>query len=243
MFELARAAEDKSLELTGLKAEATSPYGVVLTWGETAGARYRVCRADRPAIDTEQMGYTDDDVAPDTAYTHAVVTIGWDGKESARATVSVRTPALPPPPPLPHVHISDLKPLKATVGWGGPARANRSIRGRPLSIAGTSYEKGMGVHASSELVYALDPGYHRFVAVVGIDDEKRDDPRASVVFEVYADEKRIARSPVMRPAAWWPIDAKIPAGSKRIRLVVTDAGDGIASDHADWANAGLVRWK
>lgn len=242
-FELARAEDDKPLELTGLKAKTPSPYGVVLAWDGVAGARYRVRRADRPAIDTERPGYTDDDVAPDTAYTYAVVAIGWDGKESARASVSVRTPALPPRPPLPDMHISDLKPLKATVGWGGSARANRSIRGRPLSIAGTRYEKGMGVHASSELVYALDPGYHRFVAVVGIDDGKRDDPRASVVFEVYADEKRIARSPVMRPAAWWSIDATIPGGSKRIRLIVTDAGDGIASDHADWAEAGFVRGK
>jgi len=172
-----------------------------------------------------------------------VTQVGWDGKESPKATVSVRTPALPPPPPPPDVHISDLKPIKATVGWGGPAKPNRSIGGRPLSIAGKRYKKGMGVHAASELAYALEPGYHRFVAVVGIDDEERGDPRASVVFEVYVDEKRIARSPVMRPAAGWFIDTTIPAGSKRLRLVATDAGDGIACDHADWANAGFIRGK
>lgn len=157
--------------------------------------------------------------------------------------MSVRTPAPPPLPPPPDVHISDLKPLKATVGWGGQAKPDRSIGRQPLSIAGTRYEKGMGVHAPSELVYGLEPGYDRFVAVVGIDDEEGGDPRASVVFEVYADKKRLARSPVMRPAAVWSVDTAIPAGSRRLRLIVTDAGDGMACDHADWANAGFVRGK
>jgi len=29
--------------------------------------------------------------------------------------------------------------------------------------------------------------------------------------------------------------------AKELRLVVTDAGDGIGFDHGDWVNAGLVR--
>jgi len=242
-FESVRAKHDEPLKVTALRAEAASPCGVALTWEGAGAALYRVSRSDGPTIEIGQPEYADADVAPDTAYTYTVVAIGWDGKESAEAAVSVRTPAPPPPPPPPDVHISDLKPLKATVGWGGPAKPDRSIGRRPLSIAGTRYEKGMGVHAPSELVYGLEPGYVRFVAVVGIDDEKRDDPRASVVFEVYADKKRLARSPIMRPAAVWFMNAAIPAGSKRLRLIVTDAGDGIACDHADWANAGFIRGK
>ena len=45
-------------------------------------------------------------------------------------------------------------------------------------------------------------------------------------------------SGVMTPnSATKNIDVAIPLDADELRLVVTDAGDGVTSDHADWANA------
>jgi hypothetical protein len=119
---------------------------------------------------------------------------------------------------------------------------NQSIEGQPLRVAGKTYQKGLGVHAPSELDYACLPEYRRFVAVAGLDDEKADDPRSSVVFEVYAGKKLLAASPVLkRPGlSSWHFNVAIPAQTKAIRLVVNDAGDGLAADHADWVDAGFL---
>ena len=41
----------------------------------------------------------------------------------------------------------------------------------------------------------------------------------------------------MEPAE---INVEIPKGTRQLRLVVADAGDGIGCDHADWARAGFL---
>jgi hypothetical protein len=89
----------------------------------------------------------------------------------------------------------------------------------------------------------------RFVATVGIDDGRRKDERASVMFEVYGDVKEmgeppvlIAQSPVLsaKSLCTWNFNVALNARFKELRLVVTDAGDGVTSDHADWVNAGFI---
>jgi hypothetical protein len=148
---------------------------------------------------------------------------------------------LPPVPPAPDVALSDVKPVSATVGWGGAAKVDRSIQDWPLSVAGKARAKGMGVHARSELAYDLDPRFGRFVAVVGIDDEMKDHAdMASVIFSVSLDGKTVAESPVLRVGDEWRFDVEIPAGSRRIVLLAGETGDGINADHADWVEAGFV---
>ena len=148
---------------------------------------------------------------------------------------------LPPPPPAPAISLADVEPLSATVGWGGAPRKNRSIQDRPLSIAGKEHSKGMGAHARSDLVYALEPRFGRFVAVVGVDDEMKEHASmASVTFSVAADGKVLAESPVLRVGDAWHFDVALPPGGRRLVLAAGDAGDGINADHADWADAGFV---
>ncbi|MHB8969774.1 MAG: NPCBM/NEW2 domain-containing protein [Pirellulaceae bacterium] len=91
---------------------------------------------------------------------------------------------IPPPPPLPAVYVSDLPFVKGTTGLGDRPRLNLSITDKPISVAGWIYEKGVGVHANSELEYELPPEYRRFVAVVGVDDAMKNFPQASVIFKV-----------------------------------------------------------
>ena len=144
----------------------------------------------------------------------------------------------PPKPPLPDVYISDLAATKAVSGHPplGPPKPDRSIRGEPLTVAGARYEKGIGVHAPGELVYPLKPEYERFVSVVGVDDARP----GTVVFQVFIDAQRVYQTPLMHRGHIWHIDMPIPPGSKTIRLVLNNGGNGNASDHGDWVNAGFV---
>ena len=63
----------------------------------------------------------------------------------------------------------------------------------------------------------------------------------SVVFKVYVDEKLAAESPVMRISQPpWHLDGPLSKGSKRLKLEVTDAGDGSRLDQAQWPESGFV---
>jgi len=227
--------------VTTLQAKALSPTVVELRWSGRGACGYRVSRAGGPPAATTRPAYVDEDLRPDTAYVYRVSALAWSGKPSPPAEVRVKTPAPPPRPPGPDVHLSDLTPLKAACEWGGAPKKDRSISGRPLRIGGRTYAKGMGVHANAVLAYALKPHFKRFVALVGLDDAKSDDPRGSVAFEVYVDRRRLAQWTVTKAGVVRPFNVAIPPGNKRIRLVVTDAGDGIACDHADWVDAGFVQ--
>ena len=152
----------------------------------------------------------------------------------------MRTLPVPAVPPLPAVYISDLTPAKASVGWGEHPRVNKSIQDNPLRIAGTQHERGMGVHARSELVYDLKPEYGRFVAVAGVDDEVNGNPSASIVLRVYADETLLRETGVVRAGQRVVFDLPIPEGTKQLRLGVDDAADDLFFDHADWADAGFL---
>ncbi len=123
-----------------------------------------------------------------------------------------------------------------TQGWR-ETRTNASISGQPMSIAGRRYEKGLGTHAPGEMVFKLKGGHKRFVADVGVDDQGG--KTGSVVFKVLLDGKEAADSGLMKwgqPAKHIALDV---TGASELRLVVTDGGNGVQGDHADWANAAV----
>jgi len=75
----------------------------------------------------------------------------------------------------------------------------------------------------------------RFTAQVGVDDEVG--AGGSVVFQVLADGKLLYDSQKTTGAdTAKPIDVDV-TGAYFVNLVVTDAGDSNAMDHADWADA------
>ncbi|GIG60876.1 hypothetical protein Lfu02_52480 [Longispora fulva] len=158
----------------------------------------------------------------------------------AHGTVVYRvTPGSPVPPPTGISQLSDLSWRSATNGWG-PVERDRSNGeqapgdGRTLTIGGTTYAKGLGTHAASEIVYHLGGTCTTFTADVGVDDEVG--VTGSVTFQVYRDTTLVADSgPVTYADAAKRLTAGL-AGGQQLRLVVTDAGNGIGYDHADWAN-------
>lgn len=72
-------------------------------------------------------------------------------------------------------------------------------------------------------------------AHVGVDDEEG--TGGTVAFEIWTDGTRAASTDVLTNAMpAQPLTADV-TGAQVVRLVVTDGGDGIDSDHADWAQA------
>ena len=133
------------------------------------------------------------------------------------------------------VWIEDLDRSGMTCGYRIPLVA-RSIDGGLLSVDGKTYQHGLGTHAQSQLVVPVGGNALAFEATVGIDDEKRGS-EASIEFKVWADGRLAASSGLLRKRRR---SAQLKAdltGVQVVVLEVTDGGDGISSDHADWADA------
>ena len=123
----------------------------------------------------------------------------------------------------------------ATQGYGVPAK-NKTVDGRPLTIAGKTFERGFGTHAESSLFIQLSGKATRFIAQVGMDDEIKGQQPASE-FVVYGDGKKLWSSGVMRLGDSARTCSVPLTGVQKMELVVTDGGNGNYYDHADWVNA------
>ncbi|MEV5203106.1 NPCBM/NEW2 domain-containing protein [Streptomyces sp. NPDC053720] len=142
-------------------------------------------------------------------------------------------------PPAGGGFMSDLPQLSAANGWG-PVEKDTSNGesgagdGSPLTIGGTVFAKGLGVHADSAVEFYTGGACRTVTAQVGVDDEKG--AEGTVAFEVWADGTKVASTGVLTNAApARPVGADV-SGAQVVRLVVTDGGDGVDSDHADWAD-------
>jgi alpha-galactosidase len=147
------------------------------------------------------------------------------------------------PPPSGTSGLGDLPWMSATNGYG-PVERNTSNGesdagdGHPITIGGVVYDKGLGVHAESAVEFYAGKACEKVTADVGVDDEKG--ANGTVAFEIWADGTKVASTGVLTNAMpAQPLTADV-TGAEVIRLVVTDGGDGIDSDHADWANAQLT---
>ncbi|MEX2970773.1 NPCBM/NEW2 domain-containing protein [Streptomyces sp. C184] len=151
-------------------------------------------------------------------------------KSATRSPSAPRGPEDKPPPA--HTTALTARPWTSSQNAWGPVGQNRSIDGRPLTIAGTSYAEGLGAHATSVITYHLGGSCSALNVDVGIDDEVG--ANGSVVFEIYRDGTLVAASGLMtvgQPAKHLTADL---TGGTDLRLVVTDGGNGNNSDHADW---------
>jgi hypothetical protein len=159
-----------------------------------------------------------------------------DAKAKDRSSEQI-VPAGPSATPL-----GGLTPESSTQAWGS-LQIDKAVSGNPLSIAGRPFAHGLGTHAASEIVYDLDHGAESFSAWVGVDDFLKSHPdanKASVVFQVIGDGKTLFDSGVMRMGDAAKQVKVALKGVGELKLSVTDAGDGIACDHADWAEPTLT---
>lgn len=132
--------------------------------------------------------------------------------------------------------LDTLAPQSATAGWG-TVRMNQSVWEKPITIGGKIYPRGIGTHAPSRIVYPLDKQYKRFQAEAGADGATA----PTVTFEVWVDGTKRWESGLMTrdmPARFVNLDV---SGAASLELVVGDGGNGLGADHADWAEARLLR--
>ncbi len=154
---------------------------------------------------------------------------------SALALTLLTTRALAADPETVWLSSLDLTPI--VQGWGQP-QADKSVTGKPLSIGGTKFERGLGTHTDSVVRLDLKRGAERFSAFVGVDDAAGSD-RATISFRVIGDGKTLFRSPGMKlglPARKVDVDVK---GVKMLLLLADSKGD-VSYGHADWADAKLL---
>jgi hypothetical protein len=143
-------------------------------------------------------------------------------------------------------YLSDLPWISATSGLlaladqATPRRDLAFPRLTPLVMGGQPYAKGFGTLPLSEIEYALPPDAVALRATVGLNDLPAIDA-GSVEFHVFGDGVELYASGVVRrgepPRA---VDVGV-GGVQRLRLVVSDAGDGDTGDYASWADAVLLR--
>ena len=143
------------------------------------------------------------------------------------------------------VYLSDMPEniLSHTQAWGqlglDTAAHAPGIAGEPLRIGDRRYSKGLGHHANGDLVILLEGAYSAFEAEVGLQPCGSSD--GSVVFRVFVDNQQRFDSGILR-ATNGPVSVHVNVETaQELRLEVTDAGDGISCDMANWVDARLTR--
>ncbi|MDE7387109.1 MAG: NPCBM/NEW2 domain-containing protein [Muribaculaceae bacterium] len=203
------------------------------------------------------------DIKPGTRQLALVVTDGGDGYDSDHADWINPTLLLDDGST---VDVTTLTMLRTECGWG-EFHVNSNLEGGKLSIDGTKYDRGLAVHANSILIFDIPENTVGFTALAGIDNTGSDQgSKSSVEFFVfdydptvrneYTDQwnggnklvkidpsRQVACSGLITRSAAMPIvDLEAPiAGAEKLYLVVTNGGDNLSYDHADWANPVLVK--
>jgi hypothetical protein len=146
------------------------------------------------------------------------------------------------------VYLSDLKPKKETnEGYGSlnwPAVADRSARGNPLrlltKLGDETFDKGLGTHPKTTLVYDLGGKFRRFEALVGFDAATGRLGAAEIRVVVDGKKQAIAGLPKVT-AAGGPVAVSVDvAKAKELTLVVDFGPFGDVQADVNWVNARLV---
>ncbi len=143
------------------------------------------------------------------------------------------------------VYASDLKPVRYEYfpylddRWD--YTRDGGADGLDLRLAGSTYDKGLGLHSHSRLTYAVPPGCRRFDALVGLDD--RGGRRGSVRIRLLADAKPIDLGGDRElTAAGGPLRVNVDvSGARELTLEVDFGRGGPVQDHVDWADARFVK--
>jgi len=138
------------------------------------------------------------------------------------------------------IYLSDMAIAKISVGWSVPKK-NMCITGRPLSIAGRKFKKGVGLHSVSVAHIDLHKNATRFSACIGVDDSimERSSRSGSVHYQIIGDGKQLFESAVLRSGQIDTLDIDV-SGIRYLTLLMGDGYDGISNDHADWVNCKIV---
>lgn len=127
-------------------------------------------------------------------------------------------------------NLSNLDVSGIKQEWGKPQR-NKAIDGTALTIAGQTYSDGVGTHANSVWSIQLNGNADRFRALVGSNSRAS---QASVVFKVFGDDRLLYQSETLGSTSQAKSVDVALHNVQVLKLVVSDAGDGITADWGSW---------
>ena len=116
--------------------------------------------------------------------------------------------------------------------------AGKALTGKPITLGGTVYPRGIGSRSIAEFILELRGQAVRFRSMVGLDDLAEDPQReGSVRFQLWADEKLVADSGVLRVGdAPKLLDVDL-RGAQTLTMRIDDGADTSNGDIADWGGA------
>jgi hypothetical protein len=144
------------------------------------------------------------------------------------------------------VYLSDLKPSRiegkpfGNLDW--PPVADGSVSGLDLRLAGSTYDKGMGLHSESRVSYNLAGGYCWIEALVGL-EEQSDGRKGSARVKVLVDGKlRAIEGDEALTGKSKPLPIRLDVqGAKELTLVVEFGKRGDVLGRVNWIDARLVK--
>ncbi len=142
-----------------------------------------------------------------------------------------------------YVYLTERTPVHAGYSpYVGPTRefrADRTVDGHLFSLAGQTFDRGLGTQSRTLLAYRIEPGDRRFQALLGVDE--RAGPSGSVVFRVLVDKvERFKSQPLSHRDAPQAVDVDLAGG--KFLILDTDFGErGNIRDFANWVEARLLR--
>ena len=140
-------------------------------------------------------------------------------------------------------HLSDFDPIRvkevALFGKAPTWRRNAMVFGGPLRLHGTTYARGIGVHAYSRIEYVLGARWRYFFVRCGIDDAAA--PEGAAVFRLYGDGKLLKEIGARQGQRPEPALLDVE-GIDRLVLEASP-GDSYTSDFCDWAEARVFNAK
>ena len=143
------------------------------------------------------------------------------------------------------IPLEDVAWKSATTGWEDICFGT-NLEGGPMELTvngeRTQFNSGLGVHASSEIVYDIEGlGYDIFETYLGLDwlgsiASDGSESRGEARFEIWVDNEQVYTSPVMTQDTEAEHVRLNIIGAKELKLVVDSMGTN-GHDHSDWANA------
>jgi 4-amino-4-deoxy-L-arabinose transferase-like glycosyltransferase len=156
------------------------------------------------------------------------------------------TLAIPPTPtpialaPGERVALTELQATSVSFGFA-PPRINQSWGGPPITMGGIEYERGIGVHAWCRMTYPVPSNAAELQAIVGLSDGIKECPKASVTFEIRdVHDRLLYESGIVDVFTPPKLASARVEGTPAVTLIVTDGGNGIDCDHANWAEPSFI---
>jgi glucose/arabinose dehydrogenase len=220
-----------------LNASIVSATSVSLNWSFPIGTyqSYDIFKNGLflATVSSSTTNYTVGGLVSNAAYKFTIVGKDASSNKTNSQSIFVTIPTISSCTPT---YLSDLNWVSATNGFG-PVEINQSNGfgepndGTTITLNGVTYAKGLGTHAQSVIIYALNGSYTRLQSDVGIDDEIG---CGYLRFNVYKDNVLAFQSSIMQAnSPTESIDIDI-TGTNMLKLEVDMLGEETC-DHGDWA--------